>query len=964
MNIQPVLYPYFVCRVSGLPTDLTEDLKSKTLQISTSILFNELKEIEHLKIEISGKLFELIKDIDNKKIRNKLISIRRDIFNEKKWLKIEDYDLLGEEISNCIKQLEDKLDRKLTFAKELKESFYSEKKIIRKLFIDYLQNDDFQKGLLLSSMSLYSLQNNYLNREKTEENRKNDQIERGLLRYFTRASMKATPFGTFCAIIPGKLNGSYNNSVLTFTDNPFRKKSLLLVNKDIYGIISNYIRKEPEIRKKLFVELNKTIDRKETIYYFLTEIDGREVFQRLTINPVLELLDTLFESNPIIIYDELINTLLDNDELEASKEEIEAYVDKLIEIGYIRYKIGIPEQKVDWSSPLVEILKRTGINKAEFICNTIQELLNITNKYKGNNVGERFQNLEDMNNLLNAAFKELSISNTVRSNLPLYEDSTADSFVNIDVEKVDSIKNSLYSLVQITNKLAYPRTELANMRHFFDNYYKDSSAEINLLQFYEDYYREHFKAHLEKQQKVQYQKNAEELKDYNISNPFGLNLIKEIHNAGRNISSLVVKKWLDNPNATEMNITIDELKTATECVEDLTHNNFSVSLFVQLIPQSKYEKQNRLILTSGHYLAGFGKYFSRFLYLFDSKVLDGIYKSNNDINGEVFAEISGDANFNANLHPPLLKYEISYPTTEVGLAEVPLKCTDIIVEKDMIDSNKLRLKHKKQNTYVVPIDLGFLNPMMRPPLFQLLAKFSPPCNFSMQLPEMPIQISNDGKRSEINRQEDESNQTKREQKESMVYRPRILFDDRIVLSRRCWFVSKTLLPQMNVDETDFEYFVRVNKWRAENNIPDEVYVRIRPLPLPGSNNNQIVKQDNEETKQNQENQKEADQNQKELNSDEKQSELENKNDKKKEGLPDKEKAKQNKFSRDYYKPQFIDFYNPLLVNLFGKITVGLKNFLVTIEERYPGKEQLPEFENKTFAVEQIFQVDFRNKNRE
>lgn len=811
-------------------------------------------------------------------------------------------------------------------------------------------------------MSLYSLQNNYLNREKAEENRKNDQIERGLLRYFTRASMKATPFGTFCAIIPGKLNGSYNNSVWTFTDNPFRKKSLLLVNKDIYGIISNYIRKEPEIRKKLFVEQNKTIDRKETIYYFLTEIDGREVFQRLTINPVLELLDALFESNPIIIYDELINTLLDNEELEASKEEIEAYVDKLIEIGYIRYKIGIPEQKVDWSSPLVEILKRTGINKAEFICNTIQELLNITNQYKGNNVGDRFQNLEDMNNLLNAAFKELSILNTVRSNLPLYEDSTADSFVNIDVEKIDSIKNSLYSLIQITNKLAYPRTELANMRQFFNNYYKDSSAEINLLQFYEDYYREHFKAHLEKQQKVQYQKNTEELKDYNISNPFGLNLIKEIHNAGRNISSLVVKKWLDNPNATEMNITIDELKTATECVEDLTHNNFSVSLFVQLIPQSKYEKQNRLILTNGHYLAGFGKYFSRFLYLFDSKVLDGIYKSNNDINDEVFAEISGDANFNANLHPPLLKYEISYPTTEVGFAEVPLKCTDIIVEKDMIDSNKLRLKHKKRNTYVVPIDLGFLNPMMRPPLFQLLAKFSPPCNFSMQLPEMPIQISNDGKRSETNRQEDENNQTKREPKESMVYRPRILFDDRIVLSRRCWFVPKTLLPQMNVDETDFEYFVRVNKWRTENNIPDEVYVRIRPLLLPGSNTNQPVKQNNEEMKQNQNMQNQADQNQKELNSDEKQSELENKNDEKKEGLPDNGKAKQNKFSRDYYKPQYIDFFNPLLANLFGKITVGLKNFLVTIEERYPGKEQLPEFENKTFAVEQIFQVDFRNKN--
>src|SRR5206468_2844526 len=62
-----------------------------------------------------------------------------------------------------------------------------------------------------------------------------------------------------------------------------------------------------------------------------------------------------------------------------------------------------------------------------------------------------------------------------------------------------------------------------------------------------------------------------------------------------------------------------------------------------------------------------------------------------------------------------------------------------------------------------------------------------------------------------------------------------------------------------------------------------------------------------------------------------------------EAAPDAEKGPPKKVttpSRDFYKPQFMDFGNPLLVGLLGKIGAGIKHFNVVFEERLPGPDAL------------------------
>jgi hypothetical protein len=44
------------------------------------------------------------------------------------------------------------------------------------------------------------------------------------------------------------------------------------------------------------------------------------------------------------------------------------------------------------------------------------------------------------------------------------------------------------------------------------------------------------------------------------------------------------------------------------------------------------------------------------------------------------------------------------------------------------------------------------------------------------------------------------------------------------------------------------------------------------------------------------------------------------------------------------KPQYVDFRNPLLVDLFSRMTENLETFQVILEERLPGRDHLIRWE--------------------
>lgn len=958
------VFPGFVCRVAGLPENYITELRSNLLASVFISLFDKEKEIYGIKEKLSESLYKNIADTSEISIKNKLIKLRRDTYNLREIKCEELTKFISKESKFLLHRLQLLKLEKEEISKKFQGCFNDETMRIRQKFKLMIWNDDFQKGLLISSKSLFLTQKRYLSSHNIELDRKQEQVERGLLRYYSRMVMKATPFGTFCSIIPGGISTNGTNKLFYFTDSPHKKKSLITINKGLYANILSYLIKEKEVRQKLKIEINQTIEKKREVFFYLTSLENREIFQRLSQNPVLDFLIEILSGHSSIEYQELVKLLSSDSEIAATIDEIIQYLDKLLELGFLRFKIGIPEQQIEWARELCKILNAVDTQDTKQTVDFLREIDNKIKCYAGEEVNQRSIELNKMKKLIQDYFKKINVKLNLITDLPFYEDATSESSAVINPNYLDSISKSLVNFIKFTSKVAYPRTEQASMRHFFDEFYKDKSGEITLLEFYEDYYREHFKEHLEKQRKAQSGQSKEELRNYNFSNPFNLQIVKNIQNVHNSLQNFIIKKWQDNLNANEINFSTNDIKKIIKNIPETSDTSVSVSVFAQIILYSKDPWNSRMIVNDGKYLLGYGKYFSRFLRLFDQDIQQDLYKINNSLSDEIIAEISGDENFNANLHPPLLKYEISYPTSEVGMAEEQIKCTDIIVEPDKTNLYALKLRHVLSNKYILPVDLGFLNPMMRPPLFQLLSKFSPPSSFSITLPEYPKEkvknltlTEGDVKLNENDvagsNNETDSNEKIKADTISIIYRPRIVFENSIIISRKTWIVPYKLFPSIQNDEPTADYFVRVNRWRIENNIPDQVFVKIKPLPVKEHKKEKTKNDIEAETAQEKENQAA------ESKPDEKKIEAESQN-KNTEHNPEENTItkKHTKFSRDFYKPQFIDFYNPLLVNLFGKLVVNLKNFLVTIEERYPASEQLPKFNGKGYSTEQIFQFNF------
>jgi hypothetical protein len=192
-------------------------------------------------------------------------------------------------------------------------------------------------------------------------------------------------------------------------------------------------------------------------------------------------------------------------------------------------------------------------------------------------------------------------------------------------------------------------------------------------------------------------------------------------------------------------------------------------------------------------------------------------------------------------------------------------------------------------------------------------------------------------------------------------RPRVSFEGALVMSRKRWMVPMQLFPQREPHESGADFFLRANRWRHEAGIPETAYISITPMPDPlapkpdtpaeGESPGDAEAQPDAATVAQPEAAAEAPQ-----AADEEHDEAGDDAAEGGEGA-DKQAAKpRTPGSRDLHKPQFIDFANPLLVGLLGKMGANLKRYTVDVEERLPSREALPVHDGRAYAAEVVVQL--------
>lgn len=136
---------------------------------------------------------------------------------------------------------------------------------------------------------------------------------------------------------------------------------------------------------------------------------------------------------------------------------------------------------------------------------------------------------------------------------------------------------------------------------------------------------------------------------------------------------------------------------------------------------------------------------------------------------------------------------------------------------------------------------------------------------------------------------------KKKVSDNLIFYPRIIYETNIVLQRKHWLVfnldALTILP----NESEIEYMLRINLWLKKNDIPAKAFITLN------------------------------------YNRD----------------------AKKKNFKRDDYKPQYVEFDNPLFIPLISKIFKNNLSYKIT--ELLPSKDDLVNFEDNSFTVEFLTQ---------
>lgn len=940
------IFPHILTRIGGGSFNNLNGLISKSLaQKSEQIAaLHQTKEIS--KIALTEELFLFIRTLCDNKSQNLLQNIRRDIYNDR-VIKSRFYD----EAQGCLPlHLMSKLDRYISLLKEIND-FHIEAQRIYNIEVDrtrrHLQelskDQNLQKGLILSSQVLLKCLLRYQQKETQSFGKKEYQIENGILKYLTRMYSKTSPFSTFNSLVLGRLEKNEPGAAVNGPEYKGQSKvakSHIRLNNGLFKYLKALFFSSQAIYEKLLVTPNPTIIHKKDHFSFLTNHNNIEAFQRVPDNDVLLLVFRIFRE-----YDEgiRVKSLIKEMRIyiDASETDLKIYVQKLIQSGFLEYNLGVSGIDPDWDLRLVEkleLLIDENIPHVSELIDCLKLLRLIATKYAVSGVESRlsllnqaytsFRNIcmllhedaglpeierksaEEISAFRKTSEKEridkahlkvkgeqlgqddgedtfLHRSSTFFYFKPehiFYEDSVLDISIQLNSDKVSGLVKKLHSLLQEMDLFKVFAEEKQEMKEFFFHKYEKSSV-IPFLTFYEDYYR-----YIKPIKSARYAKQQGKAID-----PTNNNHQVSVENGKRQNK---IKAWYETCESMilpKLTISGDEVSICLTDIQPINHalgttpfsSSNSYGALVQFYEDLNTAGKAVLKGVLNSTFPGFGKMLSRFVSMFPSEFAEDIRIRNIGLvkNNTLFVENCDASYFNANMHPPLIPYEILVPGGHNSLpSSEQLPISDFEIKYDVADG-QLILVHKPTLKRAYLFDLGFQALLGRSPLFQLLQKFSKAEYLSAQPLVKAIN-------SCINKFGDKYDFTRNK---SIKVLPRIVFEEQIILQRKQWQIPKELLPLREPKNTDCEYFLKINAWRRELQIPDEVFVFVRAERGNGNGN----------------------------------------------GV---------KTGRDDYKPQYIDFRSPVLVSLFERLVIKVST-MFKIEEMLPASSHLASIGNERFVTE-------------
>lgn len=763
------IFPYILSRVGGISSQEIFNLTYGNMDTINELLRRE-KRIVSSKVKLLSHFQESFLLLSNPKHKSILNNAKKDFIQERfSFIKKLQQKIISNELPNevsglleKVKDYKEEVSKIYALKKKMREEFKKDQ-IEKMIWLQNISNStQLITGVTQSSLSLYHQICRFHEKKPSDFRKKEWQTARSIAQYFYRSSTKTSPFSYFSTLSMMYLE---NEEFKSFSE-PLT--SYININNIILLEFQDLLLEKPSFYRQLKLNLNPTLRKVKEEFVFIKNDNNIERIQRLEYSEVLEAIYHIFKKGEKINFSEAIKNLLEI--VEASADDLESFLLQIIETGFLEWEWPIKGLTNDWEIKFCVWLRSLEEFEGKEVWIKILRKLNLYKSlYQKSNAMQRIFYVNEITKELKKP--EIGISKVIPE-LIFFEDVRVDHEHSFSSKAIKDIINSLDKFLNILQPFCKDQLKQKIKYCFEKNYNK--SDEVELLNFYENFYAHDFKI-----------------------------------DSNQDLSSIESKKALDSAIK---KIAIQEgdgrIKISSEVLEKEIHkerkDDATSTSYGGLFQFYSEGGKTKAVLNG--LATGYGKLFGRFLDLFDSTVTGEINQWNKEFSNEQYWIENKDASFfNANIHPPLLDLEIKSSNTQNQVSKFQqISISHLRVKWDE-DLDQPLLYHFSDNKRCLIFDLGFEHPSNRSPLYQLLNGFS----VLKSTPNVVISIVNKYFQQNL--------------ENGIKCFPRIVIDDHLILQRQFFEIPRSLIPIREKNETKASYFYKIQKWKAQYNFPRFVF---------------------------------------------------------------------------------------------------------------------------------------------
>lgn len=272
----------FVCRVGGMSASSLTAFRGERTTSLVSQLFESERKLIGARSALVDSLHALIGKTSSQE-RSGLVAVKRLVYNgrlpnSKQAERVESF--LTDEQQAMLKTLAELAQVRHSLYIEIAEVYEVELAQSREALKQLTADKNFLLGLVHASPTLFRSVLKYRTNELAKSARL-QQVERGALRFITRMVTKPTPFGRFCAVVPGELRSANPGAPEFSLEGSGKKRGLIRLNKKLLPVLWNQLSKRDAIRSALRIAVNPSASVDATHITILSSVGRREIFRRI-----------------------------------------------------------------------------------------------------------------------------------------------------------------------------------------------------------------------------------------------------------------------------------------------------------------------------------------------------------------------------------------------------------------------------------------------------------------------------------------------------------------------------------------------------------------------------------------------------------------------------------------------------------------------------------------------------------